>query len=413
MKFSSKALTPSVVNDSLHKGVSTPLFRSAAYRFENSQEIHEAFAGERNAYVYGRISNPTVSHLENRLAQLSSGIGAICFSSGMSAISTSFLALTKSGCNIICSKSLFVSTFSLFKKSFSKYGVEVKYFDIGKEDDVEKLIDHNTSAIFTEIIGNPRMDFADLAKLGKISQKTNIPLIVDATTLPPNLINLAQFDVSLIIHSLTKYISGQARLIGGVLIDTGKFNWAKYPPYGGEDLVEKFRRLTFITLIRRQYLPDFGACLSPEIAELTLLGLETLDLRIERASINAQKLAEFLQGQNDVKQVNFPGLLSSPYNQVAQEHCPRQLYGGFLSFDVGSQEKAFKVIDSLKLAHIMTNLGDVRTLAVHPYSTIFLSLEKHERILLGASEGLVRISVGIEDINDIIADFKQAIDNIS
>ena len=412
MQFSSKALKPTPSNDPQHNGVAPPLYRSAAYGFESCQDIHKAFIGEKNAYVYGRISNPTVAQLENRLALLSSCIGAVCFSSGMSAIATTLLALTKSGSNIVCSKSLFVSTFSLFKNSFSKYDVSAKYFDIGKEEDCAKLIDKNTKAIFTEIIGNPRMDFANLTKLGQIAKKHQIPLIVDSTTLPPNLINLSDFDVSLIVTSLTKYISGQARFVAGALFDTGKFNWTKKPPQEAEDLVQKYRRLSFLTLIRKQYIPDFGSCLAPEVAELALMGLETLDLRIQKVSTSAQKLAQFLENNAKVLQVYFPGLTSSKFHKIAKSHCEKNLYGGLLSFDVGSKEKAFKVIDNLKNAHIMTNLGDVRTLVVHPFSTIFVSLTEEERIIAGATPGLIRVAVGIEDSDDIIADFKQALEKI-
>ena len=409
MHFSSRVLNPLTPNDPQFKGSAVPLNRSSSFTYDTAEEVRDAFQGKADGYVYTRIGNPTVNKFEGKMAELCGGVGAIAFASGMAAVSTAMLSLTYAGSNVVVSTSLFVGSFQLFNNSLQKFGVEVRFFTPGEEDKVGEQIDENTACVFTEVVGNPKMDFADLEILGDICAEKKVPFVVDATVLAPPLLNPKDFKASLIVHSTTKSISGQSRAVGGVLIDTGKFNWAKNPPKGMEGYAKKFRRLAYLKCLRSQYLGDFGACMAPDIAELTMMGLETCELRVERQSANAEALAAALQECEEVKAVNYIGLPNNKFHEVAKRHCHRGIYGGFFAFDLGTEEKAFEFINKSKLGQIMTNLGDVRTLLIHPASTIYWANTEEEHAAIGVTPGLVRVSVGIENTDDLVNDFINAI----
>ena len=409
MHFSSRALNPLTPNDPQHKGAAVPLNRSSSFSYDTAEEVRDAFQGKADGYVYTRIGNPTVNKLEGKMAELCGGVGAIAFASGMAAVSTAILSLTYAGSNVVVSSSLFVGSYSLFTKSLPKFGVDVRFFTPGEEDTIADLIDENTACVFTEVVGNPKMDFPNLAKMGEVAKEKKVPFILDATVLAPPLLNAKKFNVALIVHSTTKSISGQSRAVGGVLIDTGKFNWAKNPPKGMESYVEKYRRMAYLKCLRSQYLGDFGACMSPDVAELTMMGLETCELRVEKQSANAMALAKALQECEEVTAVNYIGLEDNAFHEVAKAHCTSDLYGGFFAFDLGTEEKAFEFINKSKLGQIMTNLGDVRTLLIHPASTIYWMNTDEEKAEIGVTDGLVRVSVGIENTTDLVNDFINAI----
>jgi O-acetylhomoserine (thiol)-lyase len=389
-----------------NRGATTlPIYQTTAYKFSSCEEISKVFRGEGAGHIYARISNPTVEVLERRLAALEGGLGAIATASGMAAITTTILTLAKAGQQVVASKSVFGGTYALLNKTIRELGVEVSFVDPAEPKEFEPAITKKTKAIFIETIGNPKMDVPDIAAISKIAKKHAIPLIVDSTMTTPALIRPKEFGANIIIISTSKFINGHGNSIGGVLIDCGNFNWRI------EGYSEKYGALAFLAKARKEVFRDFGAPLSPFNAFLTSIGLETLVLRMERHCSNALALAEFLVQQREVKEVNFPGLKKSRFYQIAKKQFKNK-FGSLFTFRLGSQKACFKFIDSLKLAYNLANLGDAKTLVIHPASTIFSEFSAAERKKLGVPDDLIRVSVGIEHIDDIIGDFEQALEKV-
>ncbi len=408
-----------ITTKALHTGLNTeegssvaPIYQTASYAYDKAETLANVFEGREFGYIYSRISNPTVFSFEKKINSLENGVGAIATSSGMSAISSVIFSLTKYDDEIIASKSLFGGTIEFFNKVIKKYGVKVNYVDTCDISAYRKSITDKTKLIFLESIGNPKLDIPDIKKISDIANENNVPLVLDSTFTPPYIFNAKENGVSIVVHSATKYLTGNGTTIGGVIIDTGNFNWQEFK--SDEYLKESkkiHKRFLFLALTRRNIHQNVGVCMSPFNAFMHNIGLETLALRMERHCSNALELAEFLNKHSKVINTNYPGLRDNKYHLIAEKLFNGK-YSGMVTVELESKEKCYKFINELKLVKNMTNLGDAKTLIIHPASTIYHEFSKDDLAEAGVTENLLRISVGIEDIADIIDDFRSALEKI-
>jgi O-acetylhomoserine (thiol)-lyase len=356
--------------------------------------------------------------LEKRLAALEGGVGGLALSSGQSAIYVSIFNICGAGGHIVSSSSLYGGTVTLFSQTFSKLGIEVTFVDPKKPENFAKAIKKNTRLVYIESIGNPKNDILQYEKIADIAHKNSMPVICDNTVTTPILFRPIEFGIDIVVHSCTKFIGGHGTSIGGAIVDSGKFDWTngRYPEltepdpsYHGVKYIESFGELAYIVKARVQFLRDMGSCMSPFNAFLFLQGLETLHLRMPRHSENALKLAKWLEKQRQVNWVNYPGLQSHPDYALAKKYLPDGA-GGILGFGIkGGKEAGIKFINSVKLASHLANIGDSKTLVIHPASTTHQQLNKEEQLAAGVTDDYIRVSVGTEHIDDIIADFEQAL----
>jgi O-acetylhomoserine (thiol)-lyase len=390
-----------------HHSLRYPLYDSVAFEFGSAKEIENAFLGRATSHSYSRTSNPTVTDFEKRIALLSGAQGVVAVSSGMAAIANVFLALAGQGDNIVTTKYLFGNTYSLFTRTLARWGLEVRFADLSNQAEVSSLIDGNTRAVFAESIANPQMVVFDLEELARTAHVKGVPLVVDSTVSTPYLFRGKDHGADIEVVSSTKYISGGATVVGGVILDNGIFNW-KQNPHLAEDAA-KFGPLAFYIRLRREVYRNVGACMAPHSAWLQTLGLETLQLRIDRSCGNTLIVAKYLENHPKVKAAYYPGLENSPWHSVAARLFPRGC-GGLLAFRLESREASFRFIDALKLVHRATNLSDNKTLAIHPASTIYCDYTPEDREVFAVPDTLIRLSVGIEDAPDIVADLEQALE---
>ena len=389
----------------------TPIVQASAFAYQSAEELEDIFKGRAIGQVYTRIGNPTLESLEKRLAVIEDGIAAIVTASGMAAITTAVMAIVRSGDEILSSASLFGGTYSLFHDTLANYGIKTRFVDPTDLDALEAAVNDSTRLIFVETIGNPKMDVPDIAAFAEIAKRNGIPLMVDATVSTPYLARVQELGADIIIHSTSKYINGTANSIGGAIIDAGSFNWKsdKFPHF--EPFHRKYRNFAFTARTRKLIHKDFGACAAPLNAFLLGEGLETLALRMERHCSNAMRVAQFLNSHEKVAWVNYPGLPDSPFFEVAKRQFKGR-FGGLLTFGLADKPSAFRLINALRLAKNLANIGDTKTLVIHPASTICADYTSEVKALMGVSEELVRVSVGIEDIEDILEDFAAALDQV-
>ena len=386
-----------------------PIYQTVSYAYKTAQELADVFGGKEPGYVYTRIANPTTSALEVRLTILEDGIGCIATSSGMAAITSVVMGLLRSGDEIVAASGIFGGTVSLFKNTLVRFGIKTTLVDVADSDNFAKAITGRTKLIFIETIGNPRMDVPDIAVVAEIAHKANIPLVVDNTVTTPFLIKPGEFGADIVVHSTSKFINGHGTAIGGAIIDTGNYDWSKGLFEDIKKLSEKTGQLAFLWNLRNLIYRDLGGCPAPMNSFLMLQGLETLSGRMAKHCGNALKLAVYLESHPKVLWVNYPGLPSGDfYGRTKKLFGGRG--GGLLTFSLGDKQSAFKFIDSVKLAKNQANLGDAKTLVIHPSSTIFHEFSIEEQLQMGVGEDLVRVSVGIEDFEDIKDDFEQAIE---
>ena len=389
-----------------------PIHQTVSYGYRSAGELADVFEGKAGGYIYTRIANPTTAVLEARLAQLEDGIGCVATGSGMAAIAAVVMGLVRSGDRIVAAAGIFGGTVSLFKNVLGRFGVETVLVDAADSDNFAKALDDNAKLIFVESIGNPRMDVPDIAAIGEIARNANIPFVVDNTLMTPILFRPGAVGADIVIHSTSKFINGHGTAIGGAIIDTGNYDWRRGVFEDIKKVSEKKGQLAFLSQLRNVIGRDLGGCAAPMNSFLMLGGLETLSVRMSRHCENAKKLAKFLQGHRKVSWVNYPGLENNEfYGRVAKlfDGCG----GGLLTFGAGDKERAFKFIDSLRLAKNSANLGDAKTLVIHPGSTIFHEFGAEEKERMGVVADMIRVSVGIEDFEDIEADFEQAFEAIS
>lgn len=420
-KFSTQALHNGHDVESTNRTRAVPIYQTSSYVFENADHAAGAFNLSIPAFIYTRLNNPTNDILEKRLATLEGGIGAVVTSSGMSAISTALLTLLKSDDHIVSSSSLYGGTYNLFNVTLPRFGITTTFVDPNDTDNFLKAITENTKAIFIESLGNPKLDIIDIESVAKVAQENKIPLIVDNTVASPYLLRPIEYGANIVIHSLTKYITGNGTSIGGAIIDGGNFDWGSgrfpeftepSPGYHGLVYHEALGNAAFIAKVRIEGLRDLGGALSPFNAFQTLQGLETLPVRIKKHSENALILAEWLEQQKEVAWVNYPGLKSSKYYKLAQKYLPEG-QSGIVTFGLKKGfEAAKKVANDTQLFSLLANIGDTKSLIIHPASTTHQQLSGDDQIATGVTPDLLRLSVGIEDIEDLKQDLKNVFDQL-
>ncbi len=396
-----------------------PIFQTTSYVFKSSQHAADLFALRDTGNIYTRIMNPTTDVFEQRIAALEGGVGALAVASGQSAITLALLNIAGAGDDIVAANSLYGGTYNLFSVTLPKIGLSVKFVDPSEPANFAKAIGPRTRAIFVETIGNPKLDIADFATLADIAHSSGIPLIVDNTFATPYLCRPIEHGADIVVHSATKFIGGHGTSIGGVIVDSGRFNWdnGKYPEltepdysYHGVKYVEALGPLAYIIKARVQLLRDVGPCLSPFNAFLFLQGLETLSLRMRRHCDNAEQVAQFLLENPRVSWVNYPGLSNHPSYPLAQKYLPLGA-GAILTFGIkGGMQAGTKFIDRLKLFSHLANVGDAKSLVIHPASTTHQQLTPEQQVSTGVTEDMIRLSVGIEDPADLIYDLAQALE---
>mgnify|MGYP003387055534 FL=1 len=421
MKLESIALHEGYKSEETTKAAAVPIYQTTSYTFDDTQHGADLFDLKVPGNIYTRIMNPTTDVLEKRIAAMEDGIGAVCVASGMAAITYALQCITEAGDNFVSTSELYGGTYNLFAHALPRQGVEVRMIKHNDFEKFEQSIDEKTKAIFCESIGNPAGNVVDISRLADIAHKHGIPLIVDNTVATPYLCRPFELGADIVVHSLTKYIGGHGTSIGGTIVDSGKFDWAANkerfpilnepdPAYHGVVYTEALGAAAYIGRCRVGPLRNTGAAISPMNSFQILQGLETLGLRMDRHCENAQKLAEYLQQHKKVEWVNYATLADSPY----KENCKKITSGkasGILSFGItGGVESATKFIDSLEMILRLVNIGDAKSLACHPASTTHRQLNDEELAAAGVGADLIRISVGIEHIDDIIADVSQALD---
>jgi len=383
-----------------------PVYETNAFEFETAEAMADAFTGKTKEHTYSRITNPTVSYFEKRVAEITGAFGVTAMNSGMAAICNVFLTIARSGANIVTSPHLFGNTYSLFASTFKAFGVETRFCDITDLDEVENAIDKNTCAVFLEIITNPQLEVADLKALSTIARKKNVPLIADTTIIPFTVFKARDFGVDIEIVSSTKYISGGATTLGGLIIDYGTFDWNN--GFIG-DYAPTFGQGAFTAKLRKETHRNVGAYMTPHTAQAQMLGLETLNLRFEKASISCLLLAKELQQIPQVQFVNHTGLADNPFYNLSKTQFGN-LPGAMLTFDLFSKKDCFSFLNKLKLIKRATNMFDNKSLIIHPASTIFGMFSQEERDRMNISDNTIRLSVGLENVRDLLGDIKQALD---
>jgi O-acetylhomoserine (thiol)-lyase len=403
-----------------------PIYQTTSYQFRDTEHAANLFGLKELGNIYTRIMNPTTDVLEQRLAALEGGSGALAHSSGQAAITASILNIAGAGDHIVSVAQLYGGTYNLFHYTLPKLGIQVSFVDGDDPENFRKAVKSNTKAFYGEGLGNPRLNILPFAEVAKIAQEVGVPLIVDNTALSPYLNRPFEHGANIVVHSATKHIGGHGTSIGGIVVDGGNFNWGngKFPGFTEPDMSyhglphwEAFKafapaggaNIAFIMKMRLQFLRDVGSCISPFNSFLLLQGLETLHLRMERHCANAMKVAQFLEAHPKVKWTNYPGLKSSKYHDLAKKYLTNG-YGALVGFGLKSGfEGGSKFINALQLHSHVANIGDARSLAIHPASTTHSQLTAAERDSAGVTDDYVRLSVGIEDIEDIIADLEQAL----
>tara|TARA_X000000950_G_scaffold48559_2_gene56517 strand:- start:7859 stop:9151 length:1293 start_codon:yes stop_codon:yes gene_type:complete len=424
MKLESLALHHGYKSEDTTKAAAVPIYQTTSYTFDDTQHGADLFDLKVPGNIYTRIMNPTTDVLEKRVAAMEGGIAGLAVASGMAAITYAIQCICDVGSNIVSTSQLYGGTYNLLAHTLPRQGIEARMISADDFDGFEKAIDENTRAIFCESIGNPAGNIVDIKRLAEIANKHGIPLIVDNTVATPFLCQPIKLGAHIVVHSLTKYIGGHGTSIGGIIIDSGNFDWALHkkrfpmlnepdPSYHGVIYTEAFEAAAFIGRCRVVPLRNTGAALSPQNAFLILQGLETLCLRMERHCSNSEKVAAFLEQHPKVSWVNYATLDNSPYNELCKKITSGHA-SGILSFGIkGGIEAATKFIDSLEMILRLVNIGDAKSLACHPASTTHRQLNKEELKKAGVSEDLIRLSIGIENIDDIIADIEQALDKSS
>ncbi|HBH18975.1 MAG TPA: homocysteine synthase [Cyanobacteria bacterium UBA9579] len=419
MQFNTLAIHGGQEIDPVTKSRALPIYQTTSYVFEDSQDAADLFGLKKFGNIYTRIMNPTTDVLEKRIALLEGGVGALAVASGQAAITYSILNIAKPGDEIVSSSALYGGTYNLFAYTLSRLGITVKFVDSDDPEEFNRAITDKTRLIYLESIGNPKLNIPDIEKIAEIAHSHNIPLIVDNTVPTPYLLQPIDYGADIVVHSATKFLGGHGTSIGGLIVDSGKFDWVKSnkfpeltepdPSYHGVSYTKDFGQLAYILKARVQLLRDTGAAISPFNSFLLLQGIETLHLRMQRHSENALKVAQFLKNHKLVTWVNYPGLEDNPNFELANKYLPKG-QGAIIGFGIkGGKKAGVKFIDNVKLLSHLANIGDSKSLVIHPASTTHQQLTNEERLTTGVTIDFVRLSIGTEDINDIIADIDQAL----
>ena len=421
-KFETLQLHAGQVVDETTKSRAVPIYQTTSFVFEDTQEGADLFALQKAGNIYTRITNPTTSAFEERIAALEGGVGALATASGMAAITYTILGLAHAGDHVVAASTIYGGTFNLLKETLPRYGITTTFVDIDNLEEVEAAIKDNTKLVLIETLGNPVINIPDIEKIAEIAHKHQIPLVADNTFATPYLINVFSHGVDIAVHSATKFIGGHGTTIGGVIVDSGKFDWAasgKFPQLVEEDpsyhnisYTRDVGAAAFIVAARVQLLRDMGAALSPFNSFLLLQGLETLSLRVERHVQNAEKIVDFLVNHPKVEKVNYPKLADSPYHALAEKYLPKGV-GSIFTFHVkGGEAEARKVIDSLEIFSNLANVADAKSLVVHPATTTHAQLSDSDLEAAGVTKNQIRLSIGLENVDDLIEDLRLALEKI-
>ncbi len=424
-RFETLALHAGQAADPATKARAVPIYQTTSYLFDDSEHAARLFALEEFGNIYSRIMNPTCNVLETRIAALEGGSAGLAVSSGQAAITLAVTNIARNGQNVVSSSNLYGGTYNLFHYTFEKFGIDVRFVELTDPAQFRDAIDENTRALYAESVGNPKLDTLDIEAVAEIAHDAGIPLIIDNTMPTPYLIRSFDHGADIVIHSATKFIGGHGTSIGGLIVDSGRFNWdnGKFPEitepdpsYHGVSYWENFSdvpgmgNVAYILKIRTQLLRDLGPCMSPFNAFLFLQGLETLPLRMERHSTNALRVAEFLESHDRVSWVNYPGLESHPTHSLAKKYHRNGHYGAIIGFGIkGGIEAGRKMIDNVRLFSHLANIGDAKSLIIHPASTTHQQLSAEERLSAGVTDDFIRLSVGIENMDDILGDLDRAL----
>ena len=421
-KFETLQLHAGQVVDATTKSRAVPIYQTTSFVFEDTQEGADLFALQKAGNIYTRITNPTTSAFEERIAALEGGVGALATASGMAALTYTILGLAHAGDHVVAASTIYGGTFNLLKETLPRYGITTTFVDIDNLEEVEAAIKDNTKLVLIETLGNPVINIPDIEKIAEIAHKHRIPLVADNTFATPYLINVFSHGVDISVHSATKFIGGHGTTIGGVIVDSGKFDWAasgKFPQFVNEDpsyhnlsYTRNVGAAAFIVAARVQLLRDMGAALSPFNSFLLLQGLETLSLRVERHVQNAEKIVDFLVNHPKVEKVNYPKLADSPYHALAEKYLPKGV-GSIFTFHVkGGEAEARKVIDSLEIFSNLANVADAKSLVVHPATTTHAQLSDSDLEAAGVTKNQIRLSIGLENVDDLIEDLRLALEKI-
>lgn len=421
-KFETLQLHAGQVVDATTKSRAVPIYQTTSFVFEDTQEGAELFALQKAGNIYTRITNPTTSAFEERIAALEGGVGALATASGMAALTYTILGLAHAGDHVVAASTIYGGTFNLLKETLPRYGITTTFVDIDNLEEVEAAIGDNTKLVLIETLGNPVINIPDIEKIADIAHKHQIPLVADNTFATPYLINVFSHGVDIAVHSATKFIGGHGTTIGGVVVDSGKFDWAasgKFPQLVEEDpsyhnisYTRDVGAAAFIVAARVQLLRDMGAALSPFNSFLLLQGLETLSLRVERHVQNAEKIVDFLVNHPKVEKVNYPKLPDSPYHALAEKYLPKGV-GSIFTFHVkGGESEARKVIDNLEIFSNLANVADAKSLVVHPATTTHAQLSDSDLEAAGVTKNQIRLSIGLENVDDLIEDLRLALEKI-
>lgn len=409
MRFNTSLLHEGVNRQDYHGATFVPICQSSAFEQETAEDLEKIFENKAPGYCYTRVGNPTIAAFENRITKLEKGLASIACASGMAALFNAITNIVCSGDEVISSASLYGGTIDLFR-DLEAFGIRTRYVEANNWEQIEHAFNDHTRLVFAETMGNPSLDVTDVERLAETAHRHGVPLILDNTTATAYLFRGLEHGADIIVNSSSKYINGSSNSISGVLTDGGKFKWDtdKYP---GLAEYKKFGPFAYTAKLRNGLFRNTGACLAPQNAFLNQIGLETLGLRMERECGNALELASWLDRNYSFLQVNYPGLKTSPWHEIAERQF-RKGYGAILTIRTGSKENAFALIDALTIPLKLSNIGDTKTLVIHPASTISLHSTDQQRKDAGVYEDLIRISVGIEDIEDLKEDFIQALEKI-
>lgn len=406
--FETQVLHASFEKEDPYHSLSMPVYNTAAYEFDTAEEMEEAFCGRSADHAYSRITNPTVQYFEQRIRAVTGAMSVTALNSGMAAISNTLITLARAGSNIVTSTHLFGNTYSLLKTTLAAFGVEARFCDLTNLAEVRKQVDGNTCALFLEVITNPQMEVADLKALAEIAHAAGVPLVADTTLVPFHVFRARDFGVDIEIVSSTKYISGGATGLGGLIVDYGTFDWSRSAKF--KDLPAHPKNGGFTFKLRKEIHRNLGAYMTPQVAYMQTLGLETMEVRFSRQAETCRNLARRLQDLSAIESVNYPGLDTSPYYALSTKQFGA-LPGAMLTFNLDSRDACFRFMNQLRIIRRATNLFDNKTLAIHPASTIYGTFTEEQRRGMDVSQKTIRLSIGLESEADLLNDIVQALTN--
>lgn len=412
LSFQTKVIHIGQTPEAWNGSTQAPIYQTASHQHLTAENLSETFAGKTTDHIYMRLTNPTNRVLEEKLAALEGGKGAVVMSSGMAAIANTCMALLRAGDEFVTGNSLFMSSYVLFKNIFKKYGIKARFVESTDTEAIQKAINEKTRFVYLETIGNPKMDIPDISGAAELSHSYGLPLLIDNTLATPYLCRPLELGADVVIHSTTKYLNGHGSATGGIVIDGGRFDWKneRFPDL--KPFIDKKGDLAFLDKIWREHHINFGTTQAPLHSYLTMLGLDTLALRMERHMENTLKVADFLKERPEITWLNYPGLEDHKSHDIALKQFEGRGFGGMLTFGLKDQDTCFKFINNLKLIYHLANLGDCKTLVIHPYSSQYISFNEETKESLSIKPDMIRLSVGIESAEDICSDLEQALNSL-